>query len=154
MKKLLVFACLILLLSATGANAQNRKSVSAAEASGTFRSFFNGKFKGNYNEIKILALGKGKLRVAFNLTYPFINSMGEQMANIGVADGTATIEGDTAVFSPDENEPCKIKIKFLKRGTIEVTHTGAVSECGFGFNVNADGTYKKTSNAKPKFSVS
>jgi len=154
MKKLLVFASLILLFSATGAKAQNRKSVSAAEVNGTFRSFFDGKLKGNYNEIKILALGKGKLRVAFNLTYPFINSLGEQMANVGVADDTASIEGDTAVFSPDENGLCKITIKFLKRGTIEVTQTGAVGECGFGFNVNADGTYKKTSSAKPKFSAS
>ena len=154
MNKLLVFTSLILLFSVIDANAQNRKSVSAAEANGTFRSFFDDKSKGNYNEIKILALGKGKLRVAFNLTYPFINTMGEQMANVGAADGTANIEGDTAVFSPDENGQCKITIKFVKRGTIEVTHSGEIGECGFGFNVSPDGTYKKTSRAKPKFSAS
>ncbi len=151
MKKLLIFASLILLFSTINANAQNRKSVSAAEVNGTFRSFFDGKFKGNYNEIKILALGKGKLRVAFDLTYPFINGMGELMANVGIADGTATIDGDTAVFSPDENGRCKITIKFVKRGTIEITQSGAVGECGFGFNVNADGIYKKASSVKPKF---
>jgi len=150
-KKLLIFASLILLFSTINANAQNRKSVSAAEVNGTFRSFFDGKFKGNYNEIKILALGKGKLRVAFDLTYPFINGMGELMANVGIADGTATIDGDTAVFSPDENGRCKITIKFVKRGTIEITQSGAVGECGFGFNVNADGIYKKASSVKPKF---
>ena len=151
MKKLLIFASLILLFSTINANAQNRKSVSVAEVNGTFRSFFDGKFKGNYNEIKILALGKGKLRVAFDLTYPFINGMGELMANVGIADGTATIDGDTAVFSPDENGRCKITIKFVKRGTIEITQSGAVGECGFGFNVNADGIYKKASSVKPKF---
>ncbi len=151
MKKLLIFASLILLFSTINANAQNRKSVSAAEVNGTFRSFFDGKFKGNYNEIKILALGKGKLRVAFDLTYPFINGMGELMANVGIADGTATIDGDTAVFSPDENGRCKITIKFVKRGTIEITQSGAVGECGFGFNVTADGIYKKASSVKPKF---
>lgn len=151
MKKLLIFASLILLFSTINANAQNRKSVSVAEVNGTFRSFFDGKFKGNYNEIKILALGKGKLRVAFDLTYPFINGMGELMANVGIADGTATIDGDTAVFSPDENGRCKITIKFVKRGTIEITQSGAVGECGFGFNVTADGIYKKASSAKPKF---
>jgi len=150
-KKLLIFASLILLFSTINANAQNRKSVSVAEVNGTFRSFFDGKFKGNYNEIKILALGKGKLRVAFDLTYPFINGMGELMANVGIADGTATIDGDTAVFSPDENGRCKITIKFVKRGTIEITQSGAVGECGFGFNVNADGIYKKASSVKPKF---
>jgi len=147
----LIFASLILLFSTINANAQNRKSVSVAEVNGTFRSFFDGKFKGNYNEIKILALGKGKLRVAFDLTYPFINGMGELMANVGIADGTATIDGDTAVFSPDENGRCKITIKFVKRGTIEITQSGAVGECGFGFNVTADGIYKKASSVKPKF---
>ena len=151
MKKLLIFASLFLLFSATCANAQNRKSVSAVEVNGTFRSFFDGKFKGNYNEIKILALGNGKLRVAFDLTYPFIDGTGGLMANVGSADGTATIEGDTAVFSPDETGQCKITIKFVRRGTIEVTQSGVDSECGFGFNVNANGTYKKTSNVKPKF---
>lgn len=151
MKKLLIFASLILLFSATRANTQNRKSVSAAEVNGTFRSFFDGKFKGIYNEIKILALGKGKLQVAFELTYPCIDGTGGLMANVGSADGPATIEGDTAIFSPDENGQCKITIKYVKRGTIEVTQSGANSECGFGFNVSASGTYNKSSSAKPKF---
>ena len=76
------------------------------------------------------------------------------MANVGAADGMATIEGDTAIFSPAENGQCKITIKFVKRGTIEVTQSGADSECGFGFNVSARGAYKKSSSAKPKFSAS
>ncbi len=47
MKKLLIFASLILLFFVINAHAQNRKSVSAAEAGGTFRSFFDGaKVKG------------------------------------------------------------------------------------------------------------
>ena len=83
MKKFLIFASLFLLFSSTGAHAQTRKSVSAAEVSGTFRSFFEDELKGDYNEIKILALGRGKLRVAFNLTYPYINAMGELTANVG-----------------------------------------------------------------------
>ncbi len=109
MKKLLIFASLLFTISIFEINAQNRKSVSAAEAGGTFRSFFDGKFKGNYNEIKILALGNGKLRVAFELTYPYIDGTGGLMANVCAADGTAIIEGDTAVFSPDENGQCKIE---------------------------------------------
>jgi len=151
MKKLLVFASLFFLFSAIGANAQSRKSVSAAEVNGTFRSVFKGKFKGSYNEIKILALGKGKLRVAFELVYPYIDGTGEQSANLGTADGTATIAGDTAIYSSDEFGQCKITIKFLKPGTIKITQNGVDSDCGFGHNVNANGTYKKTSSAKPKF---
>jgi len=152
MKKLIILGSFIFLFSAIGAvNAQTRKSVSAAEVNGTFRSYFGGKFKGNYNEVKILALGKGKLRVAFELTYPYVDGTGEMSANLGAADGTATIEGDTAVYSSDEFGECRITIKFVRRGTIEITQSGTDSECGFGRNVNADGTYKKSSGAKPKF---
>ena len=151
MIKTLLLTSLLFLLLTVEITAQTRKSVSASEVNGIFRSYFDGKFKGNYNEIKILALGKGKLRVAFELTYPYIDGTGGLMANVGTADGTAIIEGDTAIFSPDENGQCKITIKFLKLGTIKVTQSGVDSECGFGFNVNASGTYKKMSSAKPKF---
>lgn len=151
MRKIVIFASLIFLLSTIEIHAQDRKSVGASEVNGTFRSYFSGKFKGNYNEIKILALGRGKLRVAFELTYPYIDGTGGLMANEGEADGTATIEGDTAVYKSDEFGQCKITIKFVKPGVIEVNQSGVDSECGFGFNVNASGTYKKTSGAKPKF---
>lgn len=151
MMKSLISANLILLFSFVQATAQDRKSVGAAEVNGTYRSYFSGKFKGSYSEVKILALGKGKLRVAFELTYPYIDGTGEMSANLGTADGTATIAGDTAIFSPDENEACKITIKFVRRGTIRVSQSGTDSECGFGNNVTADGTYKKMSGAKPKF---
>ena len=153
--KLLKFSAIFAILSfavfATQTNAQTRRTVSASEVNGTFRDYFEGKYKGNFNEIKIRALGKGKLRVAFQLIYPHTDSNGELTANTGEASGTATIEGDTAVFSPDENGQCKITIKFVKRGVIKVEQSGVDSECGFGFNVSADGTYKKSSSAKPKF---
>lgn len=151
MKKLLIFAGLIFVIFAVQTNAQDRKSVSAAEVNGTFRMPFGGKYKGSYNEIKILALGKGRLRVAFGLVYPYTTGTGELTSNVGEADGTATIEGDTAVFSLEEFEECRITIKFVKPGTIEVNQDSAY--CGFGHNVNASGTYKKTSGAKPKFDI-
>jgi hypothetical protein len=76
--------------------------------------------------------------------------MGEISSNVGEADGTATIEGDTAVYSNDEYE-CKITIKFVKPGVIKVTQADSDLGCGFGHNVTASGTYKKSSSAKPKF---
>lgn len=152
MKRLVILASLLFMFSAVGAvNAQNRKSVGAAEVNGTFRQYFSGKFKGSHNEIKILALGKGKLRVSFELIYPYITGAGEKSANMGTAEGEAIIEGDTAIYSSDEFGQCKITIKFVKAGTIEVTQNGTDAECGFGFNVSAGGTYKKSSGAKPKF---
>ena len=152
MKKLLLLAGLVFMLSSVQTiNAQTRKSVGAAEVNGTFRDYFGGKYKGSYNEIKILALGGGKLRVAFELVYPYTMADGDPMVNTGTAEGTAIIEGDTATFTPPETEGCTITIRFVKRGTIEVSQEGD-SKCGFGFNVNSQGTYKKSSGAKPKFS--
>ena len=147
MKKLFV----VLLSSAfvSIAFTQTRTSVSGAEVTGTFRSYFKGKFKGNYNEIKILALGKGKLKISLILTYPFVDGTGGLDANVGEANGTADITGDTAVFSSREDgESCRITIRFVKQGQIKVAQDGS---CGFGLNVSSNGTYQKASNAKPKF---
>lgn len=151
MKKLLFSAGLLFFFCSAQINfAQTRAAVGAAEVNGTFRSYFSGKNKGSYNEIKFLALGGGKLRVAFDLVYPYTMANGEPMANVGTAEGTALIDGDTATFTPSETEGCTITIKFVRRGTIEVSQEGE-SECGFGNNVSSRGTYKKSSNAKPKF---
>lgn len=153
MKKLsfILFGIGLCLIFSSQSSAQtSRKSVSATEVNGTFRDYFSGKFKGSYNEIKILALGKGKLKIAFDLVYPYIDGTGGEMANVGQAQGIAEINGDGAVFTSDELEGCKIKVKFIKPGLIKVSQEG-MSECGFGFNVSANGDYRKVSGVKPKF---
>jgi hypothetical protein len=128
-----------------------RKSVSGAEVTGTFRYQFTGKFKGNFNEIKILALGKGKLRVSFDLTHPFVDGTGEMEANVGQIDGEANIDADTAMFTGGDNGECRIRIKFVRQGVISADQQGDSAGCGFGLNVSASGTYKKVSGARPKF---
>jgi hypothetical protein len=139
-------------ISATQSNAQtSRKVVGGAEVTGTFRSYYSGKYKSSYSEIKILALGKGKIKVSFELTYPFVDGTGAMSANLGSGEGEAEISGDTAVYKNSESGQCTITIKFVKPGQIKVTQSGSDAECGFGFNVTADGTYKKVSGAKPKF---
>jgi hypothetical protein len=138
-------------LPAAVAGQASRKSFSGAEVTGTFHRAFTGKFKGSANEIKILALGKGKLKVSFDLLYPFIDGNGEKSANMGQLEGNAAIVGDTATLTSTEFGPCTITIKFVRPGTIKVTQEGDDSACGFGHNVSADGTYKKVSGAKPKF---
>lgn len=135
-----------------------RKTVGGAEVTGTFRSYFKGKFKGWHNEILIQALGKNKLKIEMHLFYPFeVN--GETDVNFGSPNGEAVITGDTAIFvptgdadifAPKENRPCKITLKFSKPGTLIVTSRNP-ADCQFGLNVVADGTYKKSSGAKPKF---
>lgn len=140
----------LMLFSVAGA-AQSRASVTAAEVNGTFRMSFTGKYKGSSNDIKILALGGGKIRVAMDLIYPYTMQNGELMANIGQLDGEASIAGDTATYK-NEDGKCTITMRFVKPGTLKVSQEGD-SECGFGHNVTAEGTYKKVSSKKPKFEV-
>ena len=118
-------------------NGQN--DVTAADVNGTWRS---GK-----NEFKIWALGQQKLQIEFSGVWEHESAAGPT-ANTGEGSGIAKIEGDTAIFKPEGVEDeCKITLKFT-RGKLVVTQEGI---CGFGFNVTADGTYKKTSSHKPKF---
>lgn len=156
MKKLLAVCAAVILagICTANLNAQAaRSSVAAAEVNGTFRSYFKGKYKGSFNEIKILALGAGKLKIALDLTYPFTDGNGDLSANLGQLTGIAEISGDTAVYASEEFGSCRITIKFVKLGTIRVSQDGG-SECGFGHNVTAAGTYTRFSKTKPKFESS
>src|SRR6266566_1168608 len=117
-------------------------SVTAAEANGTYRAV-EGK-----SEIKILALGHGKLKVQLALVYEYQSGAGPT-ANVGDASGEATVENNVAVFVPEEAGDCKITMTFLPNGRLKVEQQG--EECGFGHNVRADGTFRKISNRKPKF---
>jgi len=147
----LVFAAMLLMAGLMPAYAQKpRSSVSAAEVTGTFSYKFGSKFKRAASTISILALGKGKLRVAFDLIYPRMVD-GELTANMGEGGGTATITGDTAVFESNEFGPCKITIRFTSPGSIDVTQQGSDADCGFGHNVMATGHYVKTSSKRPRF---
>ena len=129
----------------------SRKSVPAAEVNGTFRHSFTGKYKGSSSEIKIWALGGGKLHIGMDLIYPYTMQNGELMANVGELDGKASITGDTAVYESAETGTCKITIKFVRPGTIKVSEEESGGGCGFGHNVTADGSYVKVSSKKPKF---
>lgn len=155
MRKLIfpaIFAVGVLMLSSTNADAQtSRASVSAAEVNGTFRMNFTGKYRDFSNDIKILALGGGKIRVAMDLLYPITTGSGEKSANTGTLDGEASISADTAIYESAEFGTCKITIKFVKPGAIKVTQDGSDADCGFGHNVSASGTYRKVSSRKPKF---
>ena len=145
------FAVLAMMSFSLAADAQSRDSVSATEVNGTFRMNFKGKFSDQSNEIKILALGGGKIRVAMDLLYPYTLSDGERTAHLGNLEGEASISADTAVYKSAEFGPCLITIKFVKPGTINVIQNSVDGDCGFGHNVTASGTYRKVSGKKPKF---
>jgi hypothetical protein len=136
--KYLPFTIAFSLLAMPCAHAQ--KDVTASQVNGTW--------KYRNNEFKIWALGEQKLQIEFSGVYEYKTGSGEPTANTGEGSGTARIEGDTAIFKPEGAEDeCKITLKFAN-GKLVVTQEGI---CGFGFNVTAAGTYKKSSSKKPKF---
>ena len=110
----------------------------------------NGTWTYRQNEFKIWALGRQKLQIEFSGVYEHKTANGEATANTGEGAAIARIEGNTANFKPEGAEDdCKIVLKF-GNGKLVVTQDGI---CGFGFNVTAAGTYKKTSSSKPKFDL-
>lgn len=136
MRKIIVSAIAIGWLSILQLNAGD---VTASQVNGTWQY--------RRNEFKIWALGDRKLQIEFFGIWEHDSAHG-RTANTGEGSSIARIEGDTAVFKPEGAEDeCKIMLKF-SGGKLIVTQDGI---CGFGFNVRADGTYKKTSSKKPKF---
>jgi len=137
----IVVSILLSLIAFGGTLSQTPRIVTAPQANGTYRY--------RQNEIKILALGHNKLRIQMDLTYAYKSPAGPT-ANTGEASGEATIENDTAVFYPSDNQRCKITIKFLAGTKIKVSEENTL-DCGFGMNVNSEGTYAKIKAGKPKF---
>jgi hypothetical protein len=136
--RLIAFVIAVFVL-APATPAQKPKVVTAAQANGVYSSYDN--------EIRILALGKNKLRVQFDGVYHTLS----KSVNTGYASGEATIEGNVAVLELREWGPCKITIVFLRGNRLKVTQEGDSPDCGFGHNVRADGTYRKVRGGKPKF---
>src|SRR5262245_19068639 len=108
----ILLAAIMMTFAVTASAQKSRASVSGAEVTGTFSRSFGAKYRNSASEIRISALGKGKLRIAFDLVYPYILGSGDLSANLGEARGEAAINGDVAVFESKEFGPCKITIKF------------------------------------------
>lgn len=147
------FVLILLLLSCISATfAQIRKSAPAPGVNGTFRLYHPQKFKKFYNEVKIASLGKGKLKVGFDIVYPRLDAAGLPIiADKRQIEGIANIKGNTAFFSIEDNESCSIMIKFIAPGIIAVLQESEPTDCGFRRSDATTGNYRKISGAKPKF---
>jgi hypothetical protein len=112
--------------------------VTAAQVNGVYRYYDN--------EFRILALGKGKLKVQFDGVYHTVS----KSVNTGSASGEAIIDGNIASFKPEEGAQCEITLVFGPN-KLRVEQSGSDADCGFGHNVNATGVYRKIRSGKPKF---
>jgi hypothetical protein len=117
---------------------QKHQIVTAAQANGVYRYY--------QSEFRILALGDHKLKVQFDGIY----MTRAKSPNMGYAMGEAIIDGNIATIKPPDMERCEITLVFLP-GKLKVIQAGSDADCGFGHNVNADGTYRKIRGGKPKF---
>ena len=153
MKKVFFILALLLLLCVSMVFSQTRKTASVSgRINGTFRLYHPQKFKKFYNEIKISSIGKGKLRIGFDVVYPKLDETGSPI--IGAKreiEGIATVKRDTATFTSEEFAGCSIMIKFIGQGMIAVLQESEPTDCGFGRRDVTTGNYRKISNAKLKF---
>jgi hypothetical protein len=89
--------------------------------------------------IEIRESPAGKLRFAVHALWKGANWK-EYGPNIGEAAGTVDLHNGKAVFK-DADAECTLDMTF-SGGKLEVVQDGS---CGFGHNVSASGTYKRTS---------
>ena len=150
MRKSLLFILLCLTCGVTaeaqsgairGASEHSHRQTKAPNVTGTYSN--------RTSEFKILDQGGGQLKIQFDGSFPYRVGK-ELMANTGTASGTATLNGNVAVFVPEGFESCKITLRFAGR-SLKVTQEGTDSDCGFGNRVMATGTYTRRSSRPPKF---
>jgi hypothetical protein len=106
----------------------------------------DGTYRAGDNELNLQALDGNKVKFRLDLQGP------PPAYNSGVLMGEAVIEKDSAVYKTTENGgPCVITLKFVGATKVQVSQQGEDSDCGFGHNVRADGSYTKVKGSKPKF---
>jgi len=119
---------------------QKRARVTTALATGTYKDVLN--------TLEVLELPDHTVRINFSGYWPNDRKRVETR-NMGSFDETVPLVGHTAMVKIQYgDEPCMIKLDFRPAKVI-VTQEGSMSGCGFGFNVEADGTYLKTSSKPP-----
>jgi hypothetical protein len=117
---------------------KTRKSVSTASVTGTYKRVLN--------SLEVRELPDHKVRISFSGFWPNDRQRVETR-NVGTFDETVPLTGRTAVVKPEYGgDQCSITLKF-KPDRVVVTQEGY--QCGFGFNVEADGTYMKISSKSP-----
>jgi len=105
-----------------------------------------GTYKHVLNTLEVLELPDHRVRISFSGFWPNDRKRVETR-NVGTFDETVTLTGRTAIVKPEYGDgQCSITLE-LKATRVVVTQEGY--QCGFGFNVEADGTYLKVSSKSP-----
>ena len=157
--KITQFACLNLCISLctsfstpTRAEAQTQTTVKKIVAAASVTGHYLEKDSGDTLDVQLLP--GGKIKIDLNAYYPCANpSLADRPGgpNMGETDATIAIKNNHALYSTDENSGhCKITFDFAPKSVTINQDEQSMGCCGYGYNVNASGTYRKISN-KPKF---
>jgi hypothetical protein len=117
---------------------KGKKSLASRSVSGTYKYVLN--------TLEVLELPDHQVRISFSGFWPNDRKRADTR-NVGNFDETVRLTGRTAVVKPEYgDDQCNIALEF-KSNRVAVTQEGY--HCGFGFNVEADGTYSKVSSKPP-----
>jgi hypothetical protein len=101
------------------------------------------------NTLEVLELPDKKVRIKFVGFWPNDRKRVETR-NSGAFDETVALDGKTATVKIKfGEEPCTVTMEFRPNKVI-VEQGGSLMGCGFGFNVEPDGTYVKVSSKPPR----
>ena len=107
-----------------------------------------GTYKYVLNSMEVLELPNNKVRIRFDGFWPNDRKRVETR-NVGAFDETVPLgDGTAKVKIQFGDEPCMITLEFRSNKVI-VSQEGSIMGCGFGFNVEPDGTYVKVSSKRP-----
>lgn len=113
-----------------------------------------GTYKYIMNTLEVRELPDHKVLLDFAGYYPDVPSSqrrryGADTYNVGSFRETVPLKNSEATLTLKfTNYPCSIQIKFLLN-KLRITQEGTSNDCGFGFNVEAGGLYRKVSNRAP-----
>ena len=133
---------LLILISVTIPSVCVAKENQSYTATGTW-SWTGPKESGGY-----LLTNQKKNRVQFQLEL----QRGAPSYNSGFIEGEFELQGNKGSFRKDEFGHCEISFE-IKKNEIVLTQPSNKAECGFGYGVYPEGTYKCDSHKKPKFSA-
>lgn len=132
---------LLILISMTIPSICVAKDNQSYTATGTW-SWTGPKGSGGY----LLTFQKNN-RVQFQLEL----QRGEPSYNSGFIEGEFKLQGNKGSFRTDEFGSCEISFE-IRKNEIVLTQPTNKTDCGFGYGVYPEGTYKCSSHKKPKFS--
>ena len=140
----IIFVWLALLLTCQLTYAQGR-TTRARTGSGNITGHYSVRNPSMENSLDVLLLPGGKVKIFLYASW--IGSVALGNVNVGEIKAILPLKNRTAVY---ESGQCRITIRFTGNKAI-VRQTERTSDCGFGLNVSADGTYKKRNGRTPKF---